>query len=223
MPSRPAWTTASAGSPSVRTSTTGMQSAASTSSGRQASSVHSASPRGSRPPARARFTVAPCTWRLSASLLGSVPVAEHRIRRFSATCLGSSAVRRPRFSDSYGPSLTPPVRVEKTTSYGPGASQRRSSGTDQLPGGGGLGVAPVELAVQLPAAELREHLPHPGRLAEAELGEVGAGDLEAHVAQAAEVVVQRLDVGERERVQRGVRCIRLREPDDLVRREALGA
>src|SRR4029450_10760035 len=47
-----------------------------------------------------------------------------RTSRFSATRSGSSAVITPRFSDSYGPSLTPPARVEKTTVYGPAPSQR---------------------------------------------------------------------------------------------------
>ena len=55
---------------------------------------------------------------------------------------------------------------------------------DQLPRGRQLGVAAVELAVQLATAKLGEHLPHPRRLAQAELGEVGARDLEPDAAQA---------------------------------------
>ena len=46
-------------------------------------------------------------------------------RRFSSTRSTSSPLMRPtRFSEANGPSLTPPSRVEKATSYGPGGRQR---------------------------------------------------------------------------------------------------
>ena len=115
-------------------------------------------------------------------------------RRFSATRSGSSPVSRPRLSVSNGASLTPPRRVENATAYGPGASQRRAEASlvgDQLPRGGELGLAAVELAAQLAAAELLEDLPHPRRLGEAELREVVAVDLETDVAQPREPVAQR--------------------------------
>ena len=82
---------------------------------------------------------------------------------------------------SKGPSLTPPRRVEKTTSHRapPSGTQGASRALDQLPRGGELGVPPVELAVQLAAAKLVENLPHARRLGEAEVGHVGACDLEA--------------------------------------------
>ena len=119
---------------------------------------------------------------------------------------------------SNGASLTPPTRVEKAARYGPGASQRisgRSAIGDQLARGGQLRLAPVELAAQLAAAQLVEHLPHPRRLAEAEIGEIGAGDLEADVAQAREVVTESRHVGEREREERRVRRARLGQGGDL--------
>jgi len=93
-----------------------------------------------------------------------VPSSVHRRSRFSAMWSGSSAVSRPRLSVSNGASLTPPRRVEKPTEYGPGASQRMRPSSlvgDQLPGGGELRLAAVELAAELAAAELLEDLPHP--------------------------------------------------------------
>ena len=86
-------------------------------------------------------------------------------RRFSTTRSGSSSVRIPRFSDSKGPSLTPPRRDENTTRYGSRAPLRRSWGLDQLPRGGELRVAAVELAVHLAAQDLLEDGPDLGRLA----------------------------------------------------------
>ena len=98
--------------------------------------------------------------------------------------LTSSPVLRPRLSDSNGPSLTPPCRVEKTTSQ-PGAPHRKTGGLtllDQLPGGRELRLPAVELAVQLPAPQLVEDLPHSWGLGQAELGDVRAGDLESDAA-----------------------------------------
>ena len=74
-------------------------------------------------------------------------------------------------SDSYGPSLTPPARVEKTTVYGPALS---TESTDQLSRRRELGLAPVELTVELAAPQLREDLADLRRLADSELREIGA-------------------------------------------------
>ena len=128
----------------------------------------------------------------------------------------SSPVRRPRFSDSNGPSLTPPTLVEKTTSYGPstptGVAARSS---DQLPRGLELRFATVQLAVQLPAPELTEDLPHAGRLAETQLGEVHADLSQPHSAQALEVLVQPRRARQREGEERCVRIVPLDRGDDV--------
>ena len=55
---------------------------------------------------------------------GSAPISAHSRRRFSSTRSTSSPLMRPRLSEANGPSLTPPARVEKATSYGPGGRQR---------------------------------------------------------------------------------------------------
>ena len=89
--------------------------------------------------------------------------------------------------------------------------------------GGELGVAPVELAVQLAAAELGEDLPHARRLAETELRHVGAGDLEPDSGQAREVVVELRQVGEGEREERRVRGVRLGNRDDVGRSRRVAA
>src|SRR5581483_10771689 len=217
-PRQPTWTAATAGrSPFARTSATGRQSAVKTRSGSPGASVHSPSP--GRPCPLARLTTAPWTCRPNRSASGSAPTARHRRRRFSATSSGASSVRRPRLSVSYGASLTPPRRVEKATSYGPGALQRSSgsSPTDQLPRGGELGLAAVEVAPELPPPQLVEHLPHPRRLGQPELGEVGTGDVQSHVAQTREVVPQRRHLHVREREERCVGGVRIGERDHLGR------
>ena len=43
-------------------------------------------------------------------------MASQAIRRFSSARSGSSPLLRPRLSDAYGPSLTPPMRVVKAIS-----------------------------------------------------------------------------------------------------------
>ena len=74
-----------------------------------------------------------------------------------------------------------------------------TASTDQLSRRRELGLAPVELTVQLAAAQLREDLADLRRLPDAELRQVGAAYLEPHVAQPLEVLAQRLLVGQRER------------------------
>ena len=93
---------------------------------------------------------------------------------------------------------------------------------DELARGLELGLAPVELAVQLPAAELGEDLADARRLLEAERREVGAADLEPHVAQAREVLAQLRTLLAREREQRRVGRERIRERGDLGRSELRG-
>ena len=117
---------------------------------------------------------------------------------------------------SNGASLTPPTRVENAAAYGPGASHRRSgrSLTDQVPRRRQLGLAPIELASELPAAELGQDLPHPRRLGEAELREVVAVDVEADAAESREVRAQRREVGDREGEERRVRRAGVGERDD---------
>src|SRR5690242_19135603 len=67
-----------------------------------------------------------------------------------------------------------PTRIARSSRPGGGPLLRL---LDQLARRGELRVAPLELAVQLPAAQLAEDLPHARRLAEAELREVAAADL----------------------------------------------
>ena len=92
--------------------------------GTSGSSVQRPSPGSPRAPGSARCTSVECTCRLSASRSGSAPISAHSRRRFSSTRSTSSPLMRPRFSEAYGPPLTPPSRVEKATSYGPGGRQR---------------------------------------------------------------------------------------------------
>ena len=112
--------TATAGmSPFERTSAIGRQSAAKARIGRSGSSVQSPSPGSPRTPAAARCTSVEWIWRLIASRSGAQPTSAQSRRRFSSTRSTSSPVSRPRLSEANGPSLTPPSRVAKTTSYGP--------------------------------------------------------------------------------------------------------
>src|SRR5437667_358924 len=61
------------------------------------------------------------------------------------------------------------------------------------------------------------HNPSPRRLAQTERGQVAAGHLEPDVAQAAEVVVQGLELREREREERRVGRVAVGERDCLRR------
>src|SRR5690348_3115842 len=83
--------------------------------------------------------------------------------------------------------VTPGPTSAWTRSY---AARIRSGSTDELFRPRQLRLSPVQLAVQLQPAELGQHLAHPGRLREAELGEVAPGDLERHAAQVGEVPAQ---------------------------------
>src|SRR5919106_2681172 len=94
---------------------------------------------------------------------------------------------------------------------------------EELAGSLELRLATVELAVQLAAADLRQHLADARRLLEAERGQVRAADLELHVAEAREVVPQLLSPLVSERQQRGIRREGVRERDDLGRVQALAA
>ena len=72
----------------------------------------------------------------------------------------SSSVRMPRLSDSYGPSLTPPARVEKTTC----APGRSTSITEHLQRVAQLFVAARDLAVELGTQRLGQRPAERGRL-----------------------------------------------------------
>src|SRR5215211_2517231 len=261
-PRQPTWRTASAGrSPFMRAIATGRQSAVTSIIPCPGSSLHQPSQAwccvpGVRTPSGEAFrTSAPCCCHAMRVRSGSMPVRSASSRRFSTTRAGSSPVRIPRFNDSYGPSLTPPSRVEKTTVYDPAPSQRITSissrfdrsvqtaarakparpevdiasdvsangscGADQLPCRRQLRLAAVELAVQLPATELRQDLADLRRFPESQAGEVGAADLEFDVAKALKILVQRLRVGERQGEERRVRRIGLGECNDLGRLELL--
>src|SRR5881392_1991487 len=89
------------------------------------------------------------------------------------------------------------------------------SSADELPRRLELRLPPVELAVQLSTAQLGEYLPHPRRLAQPERSQVAAGHLEPDVAQAAEVVVQGLELRERECEERRVGRVAVGERDCL--------
>src|SRR5947207_1741400 len=67
----------------------------------------------SRPPVE--LSAAACTWRFIANRPRSAPTASHNRLRFCSTFAGSSSVSRPRLSDAYGPTLTPPFRVGNAT------------------------------------------------------------------------------------------------------------
>ena len=144
----------------------------------------------------------------------SAPTVEQSRRRFSSTRSTSSPVRRPRFSDSNGPSLTPPRRVEKTTSYGPAPPSRRperSCPLDELPRSCELRLPAVELAVQLPASQLGEDLPHSRRFAEPEAA-TSSPVISSRIREPLEVVVEpggRSEQGQERRVRR----VRLRGDD----------
>src|SRR5207237_9035025 len=105
--------------------------------GRRGASVHNPSACLPRAPGAACTTRVECTWWLSASFSTSAPIDPHAIRRFSSTRSTTSPLLRPRLSDVYGPSLTPPRRVVNTTSY--------ESADQPVPGdpssvrGGGIG------------------------------------------------------------------------------------
>src|SRR5204862_3550175 len=98
---------------------------------------------------------------------------------------------------------------------GPAFPSEADSRPDQLPRGGQLRVAAVELSVELAPPYLRQDLPHPRRLLEPQVREVGAADLEANVAQPLEVRMQRLEVGERQREEGRVGSVRLGRGDAL--------
>src|SRR5712692_8396864 len=184
-PRQPTCSAAIAGCPPfARASATGRQSAVKTSNGSPGVSDQTPSP--GFPCPSARRTSGPCTWRPKRRSSRSVPASAQRRLRFSVTCSGSSSVRRPRLSVSNGASLIPPTRVENAAAYGPGVSHRISarSATDQLARGGQFRLAAVEVAAELAAAELVEHLPHLRRLRETELREVGAVDVEVDIPQA---------------------------------------
>src|SRR5207302_10202615 len=74
------------------------------------------------------------------------------------------------------PSLHDALPISDTDRAAPSGSP------DQLPSRRQLRVTAVELPVQLAAAELREHGADARGLPESELGEIGAVDLEPHVA-----------------------------------------
>src|SRR5919197_3436686 len=101
-----------------------------------------------------------------------------------------------------GPRRRRPAASRTRPRTDPAPPNAGASRFQELPRRRQFGIAAVQLAVQLAAPQLREDLSHPRRLLEAELGEVGAADLEAHVAEALEVRVQRLQFGEPEREER---------------------
>src|SRR5215218_3209834 len=107
--------------------------------------------------------------------------------------------------------MRPGSRHRSASRRPPGTGRAYPSGRpgsralDQLPRRRELGLAPVELAVQLPPPQLPEDLPDPRRLAEAEVCDVCPGDLQADASEPAEVLVQGLEIGEREREERRIR------------------
>ena len=92
---------------------------------------------------------------------------------------------------------------------------------DQLPRGGQLGLAAVELAVQLAAPQLGEDLPHARRLAPGPSSARSAPLTSRRTSRSrSKYSAQRRELGEREREQRRVGRVRLGERDDLRRRRA---
>ncbi len=57
-------------------------------------------------------TSLPCTCGVVTSRSGAYPSDRARRARFSATAAASSPTEAPRFRLAYGPTLTPPARVE---------------------------------------------------------------------------------------------------------------
>ena len=72
-------------------------------------------------------TRVPWTWRPCASR--AAPACARTRSRLAATRSGSSSVSRPRLSDAYGPSETPPRRVGEERPWRPGRSMTRCSPT----------------------------------------------------------------------------------------------
>ena len=103
-----------------------------------------------------------------------------------------------------------------------GSATRRSRAPtrrDELARGLELRLPPVELAVELPPAELCEHLADARGLREAECRELGASDLDPDVAEPREVVAELGDVLAREGQERSIRREGIGERDDLGRLE----
>ena len=185
------------------------------------SSVQSPSPGTPRLPASARLTVVEWRCRLSVSSSGSAPASAHTRRRFSSTQSASSPVTAlPRFSDSNGPSLTPPCRVVKTTSYGPGASQRRSHGasissraaasSDSRPSSSPFSFRRRSSARISPT---RGDSPRPSSAS-------SAPPMSSWTRrETVEVLVQRPEVGECEGQERRVGMVGLGQADDFRRRQ----
>ena len=186
-PRQPAWSTASAGvRPFTRASAIGRQSATIASIGSPGSSVQSAV---ALLPALARHRAVdvrrvPLAGS-SRAASGSAPSSAHTSRRFSSTRSASSPVMQAeveRLVRALADAARRVVNDDLVRAGNVPAEELR--GVDQLPRGGELGLAPVELAVQLAAAQLARISPTRGDSPSAELGEVGAADLQAHVAQA---------------------------------------
>ncbi len=121
-------------------SSTGTQSAVFTPTAAPALAVKSASASpvtgGSVPTgagAEASRIVAPCTCETECSSWSGISVAAANRRRFSSTRRGSSFTEKPRFNDAYGPSDTPPSRVEKAWGTG-NRSARKITGELYRPG-----------------------------------------------------------------------------------------
>ena len=134
----------------------------------------------------------------------------------------SFAVGSPSFhaTQAWASSCSVEAREHDRHHEGEGLEAHAIDGTDQLARRVELRCPAVELAVELATEELVEDRSDPRRLAEAELREVAARDLEAHPAELVEVALERLPCGSprhRERQQRAVGVVRPDERADLRR------
>src|SRR6266508_3431003 len=231
-PRQPTCSTAIAGAlPFARATATGRQSAVINIIARPGSSLQSTSPGGWSKPAvstprsmLARTTPGPCCCHSIVASPGSIPTFSQSRVRFSITRSGSSPVSMPRFSDSKAPSLTPPRRVEKATSYGPGASHRK------------VGITLARSALARRRAPTRVRPAHRSACGDAAprgsppLAELGLGEsprvgeiLEENASEPLEILAQLREVDEGEGEERRVGRVRLGECDDVRRRKRVGA
>ena len=147
----------------------------------------------------------PCTCQPIATWLGATARAPTPAARGSRPRASwSSSVRMPRLSDSYGPSLTPPVaRGEDDLA----ARQRDADHRATSERVAQLVVAPVDLAVELGPQRLRQRAAERGPGLDARGDQVVAGDVQPHEPQPRRPLEDRLGrhaqrQGERQRLGR---------------------
>ena len=140
----------------------------------------------------------------------------------SSHLLRRDVLRRDNDSDT-GPDLVAHAGVPLGDLAGARDHHVDTLDATQLARGRKLGVAPLELAVQLAPTNFTEHLPDLRRLRKPHCDEVAAIDLESHAAESLEVRAKLGPLLERERKERSIGSERIGERDDLCRLELVRA